>query len=141
MSRASALYWGLDRRTDAVEALRAGAEHPGTWPAQAMMLLFDAQDFPGAFETAAVNAAQYWIGFAAQQVPVDPKRKLILEVGNVVGGEYLALAQGRLGIIHLDQARIGVFELRLFGQICCGFREAEDFKALQTFIERNPAWW
>src|SRR5439155_19692110 len=51
VSRASALYWGLDRRTDAVEALRAGAEHPGTWPAQAMMLLFDAR-CQDAFDTA-----------------------------------------------------------------------------------------
>jgi len=98
-------------------------------------LLFDTQDFPGAFETAAVNAAQYGIGFSAEQVPVDPKGKLILEVGDVVGGENLALAQGGLGIIHLDQARIGVSELRQSGQIGRGFHEAENFKALQTFIE------
>jgi hypothetical protein len=37
VSRASSLYWGLARRTEAEQALRAAADDLGTGPARAMM--------------------------------------------------------------------------------------------------------
>jgi DNA-binding CsgD family transcriptional regulator len=97
VSRASSLYWGLARRTEAEQALRAAADDLGTGPARAMMLLFEGRC------TQAVEAARSV--FEATQVPVDARL-----------WAYTAAS--------LAAAHMGHVELAL-GQADCGLRLAE----------------
>ncbi|HKN57094.1 MAG TPA: LuxR C-terminal-related transcriptional regulator, partial [Amycolatopsis sp.] len=101
VSRASSLYWGLARRTEAEEALRAAADDLGTGPTRAMTLLFDGH-CPRALDVARSL-------FEAAQVPVDARlwayTAAVLAAAHM-GHVDLALTQADRGL-RLAEAACG----------------------------------